>query len=86
MLKKKWFWIIVVVLVLAGGWYFAYSTWFAPEDVVTETVMQTGTVTRGDLSITAAGTGMLVASSEMDLAFSAAGTMEELTGRSRRYG
>lgn len=78
MLKKKWFWIVVGVLVLAGGGYFAYARWFAPDEVVTETVLQTATVTRGDLSITAAGTGMLVASSEVNLAFSTSGTLDKL--------
>jgi RND family efflux transporter MFP subunit len=79
MFRKKWLWIIVGVLVLAGGGYFAYTTWFAPDEAAeSETVLQTATVTTGDLSITAAGTGVLVASAEVNLAFSAAGTVEEL--------
>jgi len=54
-------------------------TWFAPEEVVeTESEVQTATVTVGDLSITAAGSGQLAASAEMDLAFSANGILEQL--------
>jgi len=79
MLRSKVFWIIVIVLTLVGGGYAAYQTWFAPEVVVeTEAVMQTATVAVGDLSLTASGTGILVASAEAQLAFSTSGTLEEL--------
>lgn len=79
MVKKRVLWIVPLVLVLTVGGYFAYKTWFAPQDVVqTESAPQTGTVTRGDISITAAGSGQLVASAEMNLAFSTSGVLEEL--------
>ncbi len=57
MFRKKWFWIIVIILALAGGGYGAYVTWFAPDEAAeTETVMETATVTVGDLSIRGGGT------------------------------
>jgi len=79
MLKKKLLWIVPLVLVLAVGGYFAYKTWFAPKAVVqTESEVQTGTVTKGDISITAAGSGQLVASAETNLSFSTSGVVKEL--------
>ena len=79
MFRKKTLWIIVIVLCLAGGGYWGYRTWFTPsEGEETVTVMQTASVTVGDLSISAAGSGVLVAGSEMDLTFSSSGTLTEM--------
>jgi RND family efflux transporter MFP subunit len=87
MFRKRWFWIAVVVLVLAVGGYFAYSSGWAGRVIPAlardaaeepETVLETATVTVGDLSITADGTGVLVASAEVDLTFGANGTLTEL--------
>ncbi|MEJ5311330.1 MAG: HlyD family efflux transporter periplasmic adaptor subunit [Anaerolineae bacterium] len=79
MLKRKLLWIVPLVLALAVGGYFAYRTWFTPKAVAeTTSAVQTATVTRGDLSITATGSGQLVASAEVNLAFSVSGVLEEL--------
>ena len=79
MFRKKTFWIVIIVLCLVGGGYWAYMTWFAPGDSEeTVTVMQTASVTVGDLSISAAGSGVLVAGSEINLTFSSSGTLTEL--------
>ena len=84
MFRKKWFWIVLIVLLLlAGGGYVAYARgvipWFTPQQAAEEEpTMQTATVTVGNLSITADGTGVLVPSSEVDLAFGASGTLMEL--------
>ncbi len=79
MLKRKLLWIVPLVLALAVGGYFAYRTWFTPKAVAeTTSAVQTATVTRGDLSITATGSGQLVASAEVNLAFSVSGILEEL--------
>lgn len=79
MVKKKLLWIVPLVAVLAVGGYFAYKTWFAPKTVVeTSNEVQTATVTVGSLSITAAGSGQLVASAEANLTFSTSGVLEAL--------
>jgi HlyD family secretion protein len=88
MLRKRWFWIVVAVLllVIAGG-YAAYASGLAGqvipalarnEDQEPGTTLQTATVSVGDLSITADGTGVLIASAEVELAFGASGTLLEL--------
>jgi RND family efflux transporter MFP subunit len=87
MFRKKWFWIAAVVLLLAIGGYFAYRSGWAGKVIPAlardtgegpETVLETANVTVGDLSITADGTGVLVASAEVELAFGASGTLTEL--------
>ena len=87
MFRKKWFWIAVGVLLLIIGGYFAYTSGWAGKVIPAlaqdtgeepETVLGTATVTVGDLSITADGTGMLIASDEVELAFDANGTLMEL--------
>jgi HlyD family secretion protein len=84
MFRKKIFWIVLVVLALAGGGgYVAYANgyvpWFGPQEAEEEeTTLQTATVTVGNLSITADGMGVLVASSEIELAFATSGTLMEL--------
>jgi RND family efflux transporter MFP subunit len=84
MFRKRAFWIVVLALALAGGGgYAAYASglvpWLAPQGASEqETTLQTASVTVGDLSITADGSGMLVASSEVELGFSSSGTLIEL--------
>ena len=79
MFRKKAFWIGIIALCLVGGGYWGYSTWFAPvETTVGQTFLQTASVTVGDLSISAAGSGVLVPGSEINLAFSSSGTLTEL--------
>ncbi len=79
MLRKRLWWIIPLILLLVGGGYFAYKTWFAPQAVAqTMDEVKTATVTRGNISITAAGSGQLMASQEMNLAFGAGGVLQAL--------
>jgi RND family efflux transporter MFP subunit len=84
MFRKKAFWIVLIVLaLLSGGGYAAYAygyiPWLGPEEAAApETTLQTATVTVGDISITADGTGMLVPSSQIELAFDATGTLKQL--------
>ncbi len=86
MLKNKFFWIGVVVVALAllgGGAYMAWAKGYVPwlktaTPTASSTTLQTATVTQGNLSITADGTGVLVASDEVSLAFESSGTVTEL--------
>ena len=84
MLKKKAFWIVLLaVLLLGSGGYAAFTQGWIPgfgptEETELETTLETATVTTGDLSITADGSGMLVPASEIDLAFGTNGTLMEL--------
>ena len=83
MFRKKIFWTVLIVLALLGsGGYGAYALglapWLAPDEVAEETTLETAQVTVGDLAITADGSGMLVASSEVELAFDSSGTLMEL--------
>jgi len=84
MFRKKAFWISLLAVILMGaGAYAAYAAdlvgWLAPQDEATaETVLATASVTVGDLSITADGTGVLVPSTEVEMAFDASGTLMEL--------
>lgn len=72
----------VVVLLAAGGGYAAYRTYTdaqaAAAAAAAATTMQTSTVTRGDIVITASGSGDLLAASEVEVGFSSGGTLVEL--------
>ena len=84
MFRKKIFWIILLVLaLLGGGGYAAYANgllpWFGSQEAAVETsTLQTATVSTGSISITADGSGTLVPSTELDLAFGSSGTLAGL--------
>jgi RND family efflux transporter MFP subunit len=80
MFRKKGFWIALILVALAaGGGYAAYAHWFAPAETPEQgSTMETATVTVGDLSITADGTGVLVAASQVNLSFGSSGSLSEL--------
>lgn len=80
MLRKGKSWLVLLILaVLGGGGYGAYHLWFSPEaGGEAEGAMRTTTVTRGDLSVTAAGSGQLVPASEVALTFDAGGKVLEI--------
>lgn len=69
MLRKRAFWIVLlVVLVLAGGGYGYYRYVYLPDQEPEEALM-TAEVTRGDLIISVSGTGVLCPTEERDLSF-----------------
>jgi len=87
MFRKWWFWTGVVVLLLAAGGYLAYSSGWAGKIIPalakddgdgSQTTLQTATASIGNLSITADGTGVLLASEKVELAFEASGDLLEL--------
>lgn len=71
--------ILLVMLILAGGGYFVYRQFFykAPVQAAAET-LQTTTAKRGDLELTASGTGSYVAAATSSFGFSASGQLVEL--------
>lgn len=71
---------LIVILVLAGaGGYAYYAKVYLPSQTTTTTAsLQTATVKQGDLVIYASGTGTLVASDEVDLAFKTGGQVTEI--------
>jgi HlyD family secretion protein len=82
-LKSKLVWAILFVLLAGGGaaaWYFLGgpgSAYITPAAAATPDY-HTATVRQGDLKISATGTGTLVASQSVDLAFSVSGQITEV--------
>src|SRR5512136_1236067 len=70
--------VALVLLAAASGGYWAYTRYFARAKAPQAPVMQTGTVRRGDIVITADGTGNLLPSTEKTVAFLTTGTVTEV--------
>ncbi len=68
----------VGVLVLSAIGYGIYVRYFGPAESAEAPALQTATVRRGDLTISAAGRGSLVPQAEIDLGFRTSGTLAEL--------
>jgi RND family efflux transporter MFP subunit len=81
MFPKRLWWIILLALVLvaAGGGYYYYDNIYlqAQEPVEVETIA-TYTVGRGDLVITASGSGTLVPAAEITAGFRSGGVLAEM--------
>lgn len=80
-MKKRKIWLILIaaLLLTIGGGVVGYSFFLAPKAGATEEpIIQTATVRRGDLVITADGTGELIPSQEVKLGFSTSGTLVEM--------
>jgi HlyD family secretion protein len=85
--KKIWqtrrLWLVVVFLLAAAGgagWYFLMGPGRTSSKTTAQSDTQTytSTVKRGDLEISASGSGKLVAYQSVDLSFSTSGTVTEL--------
>lgn len=78
--KSLWRWLALVVVIaalIAGGLYFYRSqTTLAQEP--TETPLQTTTVRRGDLVVSATGAGTVIPASEVSLGFDSGGLLVEI--------
>jgi HlyD family secretion protein len=77
--RKVWLIVLVVLLVVAGGGYVAYTRYFAPAslaDEPPEPVLETATVYQGDIVLTADGSGELVPSAELALSFRTGGVLD----------
>jgi HlyD family secretion protein len=81
--KNKVFWIAIagiLVIAAAGAWYFINSQKAAAAKLAqaSQSAMQTATATRGDITITASGSGTLIPASQLDLSFDDSGTLLEM--------
>ncbi len=81
MFRKKMFWILVIALLLmaGGGGYYYYQTIQAKaQAAAAEPAETTATVERGDLVITASGSGTLIPARELSIGFRSSGVVAEL--------
>ena len=80
MARKIGFWFIVAVLVVVtgGGGYLYYNKTQAAPQTSTESEVQTATVRKGNLIISASGTGSVVSAAEVKLSFKSSGQLTEL--------
>jgi HlyD family secretion protein len=70
--------LVIVVFAAAGGYYYYTNVYAQPQEKVEETV-QSSLVRRGDLVISASGSGELVPSDDVSLGFSSGGVLAEVT-------
>jgi HlyD family secretion protein len=77
--NKRFLFILAVVALLAGGgaWYY-YSQVLPAQTLPPEETIRTTRVRRGDLVITASGTGTLVPAAEVNLSFPTSGVLAEV--------
>jgi RND family efflux transporter MFP subunit len=79
MLKKPLFWILlVIILAAAGGGYYYYYQISTTAQAATATPLQTTTVKRGNLVISASGTGSVISENETQLGFEYSGVLAQL--------
>ncbi len=81
MFRKRAFWIVLMVLllVITGGGYLYYNkVRLQAQEPAEEPQIATAQATRGDLVITASGSGILVPAAEMALGFRSGGVLAEV--------
>ena len=77
-MNKKWLIIAVVVVLAAALGFFGYQYLSVRQATAEEPTMQTATVRKGDIIITASGSGNLLPATEVGLSFRTGGTLLEL--------
>jgi len=70
--------LVVLLLTIPLGGYWAYTRYMAPREEVGEPALQTATVRKGDIVITAIGSGNLLPAEEVDLSFRTSGVVAEV--------
>jgi HlyD family secretion protein len=79
MFRKPLFWIlIVIVLAAASGGYYYYRQTATTAKAATTIPLQTATVKRGNLVISASGTGSVISENEVQLGFENSGVLAQL--------
>ena len=80
MFHKKSFWIVLVVILLAagGGGYYYYNTIYLANQTPEEQPVQTATVRRGEIVISASGAGSVIPAAEVELGFQSGGQLTEV--------
>ena len=80
MVRKKGFWIALIVILLAagGGGYLYYANVYSAAQEPEEEAVQTATVRRGEIVISASGAGAVIPASEVELGFQSGGLLTEL--------
>ncbi len=79
MLRKRAFWIgLIVLLALGGGGYAYYRLAYLPGQTSAGPTLATAQVRRGDLVISVSGSGTLVPAAESDLGFQTPGYVAEV--------
>lgn len=78
--RKKWLIVIGTIVLVAVGGFFGYQRISSSRQVTAEEpTLQTATVSRGDIVLTASGSGNLLPATEVSLGFSTSGTLLELS-------
>ncbi|RPJ22322.1 MAG: biotin/lipoyl-binding protein, partial [Chloroflexi bacterium] len=76
--NRKTIWIVAVILLAAVGGYAYYSKVSLAAQTTDESAAQTEIVRRGDLVVSASGTGTLIANSDANFGFEASGQVTEV--------
>ena len=80
-MAKKRFWIVALALVLiigGGGYLYYHNVYSQSAEPVAEPTVRTAPVRRGDLMITADGSGTLVPTTELALGFRSGGVLDRV--------
>jgi len=79
MFRKPLFWIVIIVIIAAaGGGYYYYRQSTTTAEAASATPLQTATVKRGNLVISASGTGSVISEDETQLGFEYSGILAQL--------
>jgi len=76
--RRAWLIALLVVLVASAAGYFYYTRYLAAAEAPAAPALQTTTVRKGDIVITAVGSGNLTAGAELSLGFRSGGVLVEL--------
>ncbi len=79
MFKKPLFWLVIVIILAgAGGGYYYYRQTATTAEAANATPLQTATVKRGSIVISADGTGSVISENQAQLGFENSGVLAQL--------